>query len=239
MSDDPQEQPIRALHSVPPRSGLNAVEKFKLVLETLGVVALVFSALGLWLDFQSRHDDRINKAWGLVGTKVGLRTSLQYLNAENEDLAGLDLQAAQLPGIKLKGANLTGVNLTGANLEGADLSDVNFERAKLDGSDLTNAKLDRANLSNASFQKAFMEGATLIEANLLHTNFSDAHMLDVDLKGAKLFGANFTRVGYLSRAQILENSQLRWAKLPDGAIVQDEGKGNRGQTPVSRNARGK
>ncbi|MEH2088639.1 pentapeptide repeat-containing protein [Nostoc sp.] len=142
--------------------------------------------------------------------------------AENINLAGIDLSCANLQNVNLSGLDLRGVNfqranltkanfshadlssanlknayLSNANLESANLSQVDFTGAKLNSANLNQANLNQANLLGTNLEQARLQNATLYNANLTDANlegadFTDADLTGADLTGTRLFGTNLT-----------------------------------------------
>jgi Pentapeptide repeats (8 copies) len=146
---------------------LSAPEWFRLLLEALGVLAVVAAVIGLWSDFRARDEDRVHRAWQLVADRTGIRTALEFLHSRGEDLSGLKLNSAYLGGAELSGAELEGIDLGRARLSGADLRKADLEGADLEGADLRGADLREANLAGAQPAFTDLRGANLAGAQLV------------------------------------------------------------------------
>jgi uncharacterized protein YjbI with pentapeptide repeats len=209
----------------------------------------IISAFLLYIfDKDERREQAVRDDWSLIDGARGSQTSGARLSAisrlylEKESLRGLDAEDADLRGILLEAAdlengnfqksdfrestlskaNLCGANLREVNLEGVDCSSTEFWQAdlrdanlrgtklqaawlgaaKLHRSDLRKADLQQADLRGARLYKAKLRGANLYQADLQTTIFKDVDFTDVEMRAADIKGAQFIRPKNLHLQQI-------------------------------------
>lgn len=192
------------------------------ILETAGLVGLIFAVGFFFYELRERQDERTARAWQLVTTPAsgnsGKVEALEYLNSQygclpgfvpapdgyrcwktRTSLTGVDFSRpkGKAP-TYLRVVNLPGANLSGANLSGADLFRANLFAAFLLDANLVGAELTDANLF----------GSILLHANLSYANLSDAKMSFVNMSGANLTGADLSGANltgaYLSGADLTD-----------------------------------
>jgi hypothetical protein len=192
------------------------------IMETAGLVGLIF-AVGLFAyELRERQDERVARAWQLLTTPApgnsGKREALEYLNNQygclpfglslptigkcwknRTSLRGIDLSAETHGGMVYLGEiDLSGAILVRANLSGADFYETNLSGAILREASLSRADLFAANLSGANLNTANLSGAKLFETNLSgavlsrRANLFRAEFYDANLSGANLNTADLS-----------------------------------------------
>lgn len=220
-----------------------------IILETAGLVGLIF-AVGLFVyELRERQDERIARAWQLLTTPApgnsGKREALEYLNnryacfgswcwKERTSLVGLDLsatthrQTVYLAGLSASGADLTRANMAGTELLNANLSRATLHRANLSGAegrwmDVTHAIGRRANMSGAKLQGANFTDAAFFIADMSGAVFREATMIRANLRNSNFTGANLSSTN-LSEANLtranLTSANLLDAELSDADLAQ-------------------
>ena len=220
---------------------------FVVVMETAGLVGLVF-AVGLFVyELRERQDERIARAWSLLTTPApgnsGKREALEYLNREygclpfgwqisavgkcwkqHTPLTGVDLSIATHRGrvhlnrIELPQATLQGANFRGAGLRQAVFSAANLGAADLSRTTLQNADLSRANLTLANLSESRLVLADLSNAFLTSANLTDTVLWGVNLSGAYLWRANLSGADFGPTEFTF--THLRDGQLEDIAVTQ-------------------
>lgn len=210
------------------------------IMETAGLVGLIF-AVGLFVyELRERQDERTTRAWQLVTTPAsgnsGKREALHYLNSQygclpegytlpligrcwknSTSLTGIDLSQPEgkpstfLREVDLSNADLSFAVLTGVQFRDAYLKDSNLYGADLSAAYMFGADMSGADLSFANLSKTDLTSVDLSGSQLTETYFHSAHMFDVDLSGAYLGGANLS-YSYLSSAD-LSSADLIYADL--------------------------
>ena len=178
-------------------------------LDQLESMAIASAAILYFKEAPERKAQKHYEAWQVVDNAYASRVetsyarieALEYLNAENVPLKGLDLYHETQD----KGVDLEGISLKGGKLSDADLRRANLRRANLSSADLSSAKLYGADLSSADLSSAKLYGADLRRADL-----SSAKLYGADLSSANLSSANLIAAKYLTPSQI--KSACYWEK---------------------------
>lgn len=148
----------------------------------------------------------------------------RYIQLENMDLSGQNLDS-----VKLYSARLTGVNLAGASLKFAQMMDARLDDVDLSGAELNDAVGVSAKISSSRFCGAQMSGANFMGAEIKHSSFTgvtcDNHMTldkvsitdcdftDATCPGTALWAARIKNSDF-SRA-VMNYSQMTEAVISD------------------------
>lgn len=148
----------------------------------------------------------------------------RYIQLENMDLSGRNLDS-----VKLYNARLTGVNMAGASMKFAQMMDARLDDVDLSGAELKDAVGVGAKISNSRFCGAEMSGAnfarvdmhntdltaitcddhlTLDKARITDCNFTDATCQNTALWAARIQNSDFSRA-------VLNYSQMTEAVIGD------------------------
>lgn len=179
---------------------LSQVENVEHLVAIIGLIALT-------IDIPKQHKRTHYEVWQVINSSQGQGGSggrikaLEYLNLQEENMAGLTAFNADLTGIKLQKAQLSRANLRNTRLNDSNFSGANLKEAKLSGAKLRNINLKESDLSGANLAQAKLESANLLKANLSAANLRDADLIDAQLNYADFTNAN------------LHNADLRNAKL--------------------------
>jgi uncharacterized protein YjbI with pentapeptide repeats len=237
-----------------------AITKSEL-LKLFETFAIVSAFLLYIFDKDERREQAVRDDWSLIDGARGSQTSGARLSAisrlylEKESLRGLDAEDADLRGIFLEAAdlengnfqksdfrestlskaNLCGANLREVNLEGVDCDSTEFWQtdlrdanlrcanlraawlgaAKLHRSDLRKTDLQQADLRGARLYKTKLRGANLSQADLKTTIFKDVDFTDVNMRAADIEGAQIIRPNNLHLQQIYSAKNWRNAFFSD------------------------
>ncbi|MET1410719.1 pentapeptide repeat-containing protein [Roseibium sp. HPY-6] len=184
------------------------------ILETAGLVGLIFAVGLFFYELRERQDERIARSWQLLTTpapgNTGKRKALEYLNSQygclpatigeeekpwcwktRTDLQGIDLSSKTHRGA----VDLFRVDLRGAWLRGANLSGADFTNALLSNAIVHGTNLSRANLSAADLTEAELGRTQLYKADLSGADLSGSNLYGAELREALLINANLTRAG--------------------------------------------
>ncbi|MGD1703172.1 pentapeptide repeat-containing protein [Dapis sp. BLCC M229] len=163
-----------------------------------------------WLQAENTELNGINLRNANLKKANFSKAKLREADLRNSDLREADLREADLRNAKLRGAKLEGADLEGADLEGADLEGVDLKDIDLKGVVLKGAKLTRVQLKDLKRKKANLSGVDLSSANLRGINLSEANLRGINLSEANLRRANLSKAN-LSEAN-LRGADLRGAK---------------------------
>ena len=206
----------------------------------VAAVALFFTAIGFWIDFSERIEDRQVRAWQLVTTPApgnsGKVEALEYLNSEdgvicsewlrgklrwfhrnNKDTACLLLLKARtvLFGVDLSRPELKTLDACLERKAGVFLQNIDLRRGLLQGADFSSASLFKADFRNAelngaNFSCAHLNHARLNDAVLVNANLTYSILKNAELTGVRLRGADLSNAD-LSQSRGLEESELHKA----------------------------
>lgn len=145
-------------------------------------------------------------------------------NAEETNLNGVILLAADLRDANLKGAYLVRANLNSANLEHADLTGARLKGATMVHAKLNTAVLNNTDLTHAKLNNAKLWNVKLREANLSNSSLKDAELYSADLSSADLTDADLYNAGLMNahlEGTKMNGTSLRHCNLK-GAIFDDK-----------------
>ncbi|MEP3049437.1 MAG: pentapeptide repeat-containing protein [Roseibium sp.] len=200
------------------------------IMETAGLIGLIFAVVFFFYELRERHDERVARAWQLVTTPAsgnsGKVEALEYLNSrygcnpiswpfpwagrcwkERTSLHGVDFSqpkgraGAYLRFVQLPHADLNMANFSGAILEGANLYQTHLVRAELTEANLAGSDLHGATLTESNLTRAVLDEADMSDAYMLAVDLTDAELNSVDFRKAYLVAAKLIRAG-LSQANM-------------------------------------
>lgn len=181
------------------------------ILETAGLVGLIFAVVFFFYELRERQDERTARSWQLLTTKArgnsGKAEALEYLNS-----SWLCLPSAAGPMIGGKcwkeQSSLQNIDLSESNHNGiVILQNANLPAIDLSYADLTNVWLDDAYLADAQMFSATIDQASFFGANMTGVDFSDTSAKGIDATEAVGLGAKFynmdLRYSKFERANLL------------------------------------
>lgn len=173
------------------------------IMETIGLVGLIFAVGLFFYELRERQDERIARAWQLVTTSApgnsGKREALDFLNSQYGcwlRFVGIDWCWKEQ--VILRGID---VSVTEEEGHGAYLWEVDLENALLSGSNFFRAQLVEANLAgvsayNANWKLGIYNRAAVTSANLRKVNFEEGRLYGTIFDGSCLLKTNFSQADF-------------------------------------------
>lgn len=202
-----QDKPENEDEEVQQDNLINFIPRLLFEIENIEHLIAIITLIVFTWDVPSQRKRTNLEAWQVINSAQGQGGSggrvkaLEYLNKQQESMAGLTAFDADLTGVNLRKADLFRANLRNTCLNNSDLKGSDLREAKLNDSRLRNANLRKADLSRADLENAKLESADLSNTKLNAANLSYADLIDAKLENADLSNAN------------LNNADLRNANL--------------------------
>lgn len=207
-----------------------------------GIIDLLIVGVVLyWFDIRRTKNDSIEDAENDLanleyysGSDASFRFygSIRYLatlGVKKVKMSNGRLNDLNIKSLELIDSNLIGVDfsrsiikeaiLKNCQLQAAQFIDTKIRKCIFQNSNLERAKFIKAELKSINFEGCNIKGATFKDCELQSAIFKGVDCKGVSFKGCNLRSANFLTATNITREMILESSNHKSVKLPEGIII--------------------
>ncbi|OAP66876.1 pentapeptide repeat-containing protein [Psychrobacter sp. SHUES1] len=207
-----------------------------------GIIDLLIVGVVLyWFDIRRAKNDSIEEAendlanleyysgsdasfkfYGYVRYLAALGVNkVKMSNGKLSDLniKSLELADSNLIGVDFSRSTLKDVTLKNCQLQAAQFIDTKIRKCIFQNSNLERAKFIKAELKSINFEGCNIKGATFKDCELQSAIFKGVDCKGVSFKGCNLRSANFLTATNITREMILESSNYKSVKLPEGIVI--------------------